>query len=86
MKNSCSAQPLEIGFNPPDPAAYALTSHQFCRRFGISSSVFWQAVRYGHVKVIRLGRATRISLLEVQRLVEDGTALEQVKSYAEARI
>ena len=54
--------------------AVAASVSDFAARMGISTSHAWKLIRMGELKVIRLGRATRIPLSELDRLLSQASA------------
>jgi excisionase family DNA binding protein len=54
--------------------AVAASVPAFAARMGISTSHAWKMIRLGELKVIRLGRATRVPLSELDRLLAQATA------------
>ncbi|MCB9997647.1 MAG: helix-turn-helix domain-containing protein [Methylobacteriaceae bacterium] len=84
-----SRRPIAIEA-PPEPIwtedAFALDPREVMFRLNIDRNTFWQAVRDGHLKVVRLGRTVRVPLADFKRLMREGTPVEQISPFANARV
>jgi excisionase family DNA binding protein len=53
-----------------------LTTAEFCRQFSISKTALYGEIRKGHLRALKLGRATRIARSEAERWAAELPALE----------
>ncbi|MBK7406131.1 MAG: helix-turn-helix domain-containing protein [Phycisphaerales bacterium] len=48
------------------------TIPEAARRWSVSERMVWKAIAEGTVKIVKLGRATRIPISEVERVAREG--------------
>ncbi len=51
-----------------------LTVPEAARRLSVSERLIWRAISEGVLEVVRLGRATRVRVDEVERVAREGLA------------
>lgn len=51
-----------------------LTVPEAARRLSVSERLIWRAITEGLLEVVRLGRATRVRVEEVERVAREGLA------------
>ena len=54
---------------PDAPAPQLLTVRETCHALAIGATSLWKMVRAGELRVVRLGRSTRVPATEVERIV-----------------
>jgi len=57
----------------PSTGRMALSVNEAANALGMSASTVWKLIALDHIRVVRLGRRTVITIQELQRLLTEGT-------------
>ena len=64
-----------VGNMSPATSKVALTVNEFCSTCSIGRTSFYELVKAGHIRVIKMGRRTLVPATEVAELLEALSAL-----------